>query len=130
MRLALGCVVLALGAACAPASGSERVVQIDIQHSAFEPGRLSFERGETVRFVVNNDDPIDHEFIIGDDAVQDLHEKGTEAHHGAKPGEISIAAGDSAETTYTFDEAGELIFGCHLPNHYDYGMRGTITVRE
>ena len=128
VKVFLAGAVLVLGAACSPASGSERVVRIDIEHSAFEPGVLEFERGETVRFVVRNDDPIDHELIIGDEAVQDVHERGTETHHGAKPGEISIDAGDSAETTYTFDRSGELIFGCHLPGHYDYGMRGTIEV--
>jgi uncharacterized cupredoxin-like copper-binding protein len=32
-------------------------------------------------------------------------------------------------TTYTFpDTTGELIFGCHLPGHYDFGMRGTVSV--
>ncbi|HJR44548.1 MAG TPA: plastocyanin/azurin family copper-binding protein [Actinomycetota bacterium] len=129
MRFALACTALALAGACAPAAGSERVVRIDIEHSAFDPALLTFERGETVRFVLRNSDPIDHEFIIGDEAVQDLHETGTEAHHGAKPGEVSIGAGESAETTYTFEEPGELIFGCHLPQHYKYGMRGAIEVR-
>ena len=129
MRVFLAGAVLFLGVACSPASGSERVVRIDIEHSAFDPAVLEFERGDTVTFVVSNGDPIDHELIIGDAAVQDVHEQGTETHHGTKPGEISIDAGKSAETTYTFDRAGELIFGCHLPNHYDYGMRGSITVR-
>lgn len=129
MKIALAALVLGLGVACAPASGSERVVRIGIEHSSFDPAALEFERGETVTFVVTNTDPIDHELIIGDEEVQEVHEKGTEAHHGAKPGEVSIAAGETAETTYTFDRAGELIFGCHLPNHYDYGMRGSIKVR-
>lgn len=120
---------LALGAACAPASGSERVVRIDIEHSAFDPAVLEFERGETVTFVVSNSDPIDHELIIGDEDVQDLHERGTQTRHGAKPGETSIEAGGTSKTTYTFERAGELIFGCHLPGHYDYGMRGSIKVR-
>lgn len=129
MRLALVCGALVLGASCAPAAGSERVVRIDIEHSAFDPAVLEVQRGESVTFVVRNGDPIDHELIIGDELVQDVHEKGAEAHHGSKPGEVSIDAGDTAETTYTFGEAGELIFGCHLPGHYDYGMRGSITVR-
>lgn len=102
---------------------------MDIEHSAFSPQRLEFRRGETVRFVVVNGDPIDHELIIGDEAVQDAHEKGTEAHHGTKDGEVSVPAGEQAETRYTFAEEGTLIFGCHLPGHYGYGMRGVIRVR-
>jgi uncharacterized cupredoxin-like copper-binding protein len=31
-------------------------------------------------------------------------------------------------TTWTFEDPGDLIFGCHVPGHYAYGMRGTVTV--
>jgi uncharacterized cupredoxin-like copper-binding protein len=81
-----------------------------------------------VRFVIRNTDPIDHEFILGDQEVQDRHETGTEPHHGTIPGEVSVAAGDSATTTYRFGEPGMLLFGCHLPGHWDYGMRGLVAV--
>lgn len=99
-----------------------------MEHSRFDPARLQFSAGDTVRFVVRNTDPIDHELIVGDQDVQDLHEQGTERHHGTKPGEISVPAGETAETTYTFDQPGRLFFGCHLPGHYDFGMKGTISV--
>jgi uncharacterized cupredoxin-like copper-binding protein len=112
-------------------SGEEvRVIEIDIEHSAFVPARISVEQGETVRFVVRNGDPIDHEFLIGDEAMQQIHEGGTEAHHGARPGEISIPALEVAETTFEFSDSADLIFGCHLPTHYDFGMRGEIIVES
>ena len=79
--------------------------------------------------MVRNTDPIDHEFLVGDMKRQMAHEKGTEAHHGARPGEISIAAGQTKSTTMTFDEPGRLLIGCHLPTHWDYGMRGDIVIR-
>lgn len=66
---------------------------------------------------------------MGDASVQSLHERGTEEHHGDKPGEVSVPAGETAETTYTFERDGDLVFGCHLPGHFDFGMRGTISVR-
>lgn len=113
---------------CAPASAGLRTVVLDIEHSRFEPAHVTVERGETVRFVVRNHDPIDHELIVGDQAVQDLHEAGTEAHHGAKPGEVSVAPQAEAETIYTFTSGQDILFGCHLPSHWDYGMRGEITV--
>jgi uncharacterized cupredoxin-like copper-binding protein len=84
--------------------------------------------GETVRFVLRNTDPIPHELIVGDQSVQDVHEAGTEAHHGDRPGEVSVAPGRTAVTTYRFETAGRLLFGCHLPGHWAYGMRGTIQV--
>ena len=120
---------VALLASCAPASASVRTIVLDIEHSRFRPARIVVERGETVRFDVRNHDPIDHELIVGDQTVQDLHESGTEAHHGAKPGEVSVGAQEDAETTYTFTSGDVILFGCHLPSHWDYGMRGEIAVK-
>jgi uncharacterized cupredoxin-like copper-binding protein len=116
-------------AACsqAAAAPAERTVRVRIHYSAFSLGHLDVAPGEAVRFVVTNTDPIDHEFIVGDDAVQVAHELGTEAYHPPRPGEITVRAGETVETTYTFGTR-DLLFGCHLPGHYAYGMRGTISV--
>ena len=130
VRLAAAGAALVLLTSCAPASGTGRTVTLTLEDSRFDPARLRFSVGDTVRFVVRNTDPIDHELIIGDARVQATHEKGTERYHGTEPGEISVAAGETAETTYTFDEPGTFLFGCHLPGHYDYGMRGTITIER
>jgi uncharacterized cupredoxin-like copper-binding protein len=105
-----------------------RTVEIDIRHSAFEPALIDAAPGETVRFVITNLDPIDHEFILGDDQVQQRHEDGTEPHHGAIPGEVSIPAGGTRATSYAFAGPGALPFGCHLPGHWTYGMRGVVLV--
>lgn len=77
---------------------------------------------------MSNTDPIAHELIIGDEAVQHRHEIGTGTRHGERDGEVSVAPGAKAETSYTFTEPGPLMFGCHLPGHWAYGMRGTIVV--
>ena len=115
---------------CAPGSATpSNVIEITIEHSAFDPKALSVERGSTITFVIHNEDPIAHEFIIGDEEVQLAHEEGTEAHHGSRPGEVSIPAGETRETTYTFEGSEDLFIGCHLPGHYDYGMRGAVEVR-
>ena len=110
-------------------AASSRPFEVKIAHSAFLPGEMSFEPGDTVTFVIENADPIDHEFILGDDEVQQRHEKGRDKHHhGEVAGEVSVPAGETRETTYTFTEEGTLIYGCHLPRHYDYGMRGEVEV--
>ena len=106
-----------------------RSVAIRIHYSAFEPDLIDVEPGQTIRFVIENADPIDHEFIVGDESVQLVHEEGTEAHHPARPGEVSVPAGETVTTTVTFPPTSRsLIFGCHLPGHYAYGMRGEIRV--
>lgn len=114
--------------ACEREDASTRQVIININHSKFEPGNIEVPEGSLITFVVRNHDPIDHEFIVGDEHIQLVHENGTEAHHGARAGEISVPAGETRTTVYSFDEKGSLIYGCHLPRHYDYGMKGSITI--
>jgi uncharacterized cupredoxin-like copper-binding protein len=105
-----------------------RTVNVTIHYSHFDPSSFSFPPGTTVRFVVRNTDPIDHEFIVGDQAVQDAHESGTESYHPPRPGEMTVPAGTTRATIVTFARPGSLIFGCHLPGHYAYGMHGVIRV--
>lgn len=123
--------VLAGGAAMAITAGGDRhpaTVVITAHHSRFSPARIAVEPGTAVRFVVRNADPIPHELIVGPPAVHERHERGTEAAHGAVPGEVSVAPRAEAETTYVFDRPGTIAFGCHLPGHWDYGMRGEVRV--
>jgi len=60
--------------------------------------------------------------VIGDEATQDEHEVMMED----EPNELALAGGESGELTWTFTEAGRLLFGCHVPGHYDAGMVGTL----
>jgi len=103
-------------------------VEVALEHSRFVLERARFEAGDTVTFVIRNTDPIDHEFILGDDSVQQHHERGTEKSHGDVPGEVTVPAGEERSTTFTFTRAGTLTIGCHLPGHYDYGMRTAVRV--
>ncbi len=127
MKLLVAALGLVMLAGCS-GGAAERTVTIDVHHSRFSVEELRVRTGETVRFVLRNTDPIPHELIVGDQYVQDVHEAGTEAHHGDRPGEVSVAPGATAVTTYRFDKPGRLLFGCHLPGHWAYGMRGTIQV--
>jgi uncharacterized cupredoxin-like copper-binding protein len=125
--------LVAVRAAGSPADdGPDRTVVVTMRHSRFEPATVRVEPGERVRFALRNTDPIDHEFILGDDGVQRRHEQGREReHHGEVPGERSVAAGQEAVTSYAFPASldGRAVeFACHLPGHYAYGMRGEVTV--
>jgi uncharacterized cupredoxin-like copper-binding protein len=119
----------------APASGSAsaqtgvRTVNITIHYSHFEPSTVIVAPGEAIRFVVRNTDPIDHEFIVGDRFLQRIFERGTEAAHSL-PGAISVPADSTRSTIYTFagSDTG-VMFACHLPGHFAYGMRGLVIVR-
>jgi uncharacterized cupredoxin-like copper-binding protein len=125
--LALLVLLAGLGAACAEATGPLRL-QIQIHYSHFDQTTLSVPHGVPVTFVLVNEDPIDHEWLIGDEAFHERHRHGTEPQHGARPNEVSIAALSTAQTTLVFAEPGTVLYICHLPSHEAYGMVGTLTV--
>lgn len=118
------------------ASGAERdvlgpgvvTVEVRIDHSTFDIGSLRVREGTLVEFVVQNDDPIDHELVVGAADVHARHADGNERRHPPVPGEVSIAPGERAMTFYEFSEPGTVVYACHLPGHVAYGMEGTIEV--
>jgi len=103
-------------------------VEVGIDRSAFDVGSLRVHEGTLVQFVVRNEDPIDHELVVGDGEVHRLHANGDERRHPPVPGEVSVAPGDTAMTFYEFTEVGSIVYACHLPGHVAYGMTGTIEV--
>jgi uncharacterized cupredoxin-like copper-binding protein len=130
---------LALGACSesAPdqgAGGSVRTIEIQaLDTLRFDPNSVTVKVGERVRFVVTNPGHTQHEFILGDEEVQMAHEEemamgGDMGHGGEAMAALELAAGETMETTVTFDQAGTILYGCHEPGHYGGGMVGTITV--
>lgn len=129
--------IVVTGAGYAVAAGLERptvlgpgdvTVEVGIEYSKFLLERLTVAEGTRVRFLVVNRDPILHELITGGSEVHRRHANGTEAKHPSVPGEVSVLPNDSAITTFTFEKPGVYEFACHLPGHYEYGMRGEIEV--
>lgn len=121
-------VLLLAVAAIAGCSSEAETVTITIHYSAFEPADLSVPRGVPVTFILVNEDPIDHEWLIGDAGFHEAHRSGTHASHGGVPTEVTVPALETVTTTITFDEAGRLDYVCHLPGHEAYGMVGTLIV--
>lgn len=103
-------------------------IEIAIDHSLFSHRPLRVVEGTRVRFVIVNRDPIGHEFIVGPPEVHARHAAGHEAKHPSIPGEVSVDPNATAVTTYTFDRPGRVVYACHLPGHYQYGMHGVVEV--
>ncbi len=112
---------------CGTASAATEV-RIDMRYSAFSPAEVRVPRGVPVTIVLRNEDPIDHEWIVGTDAVHEGHRSGTEPHHASRPTEVSVPALGAVTTVVTFPTAGRLTFICHLPGHEAYGMVGSLAV--
>ncbi len=126
-----------MGMAAGPASlAPDRTVTIQAGDDLrFSPDAITVRSGETVAFVVTNAGALPHEFVIGDEAVQAGHETEMETSDDAmdemtNPIAISIAPGETRTLVYRFDRPGTLIYGCHVPGHYDAGMKGVITIIE
>lgn len=110
------------------AASGPLTVEIRIHHSHYEPAWVSVPAGRPVTFVIRNDDPIDHEWIVGDAALHDRHRAGTEPYHDSRATEVSVDALTTKRTTITFDAPARVQYICHLPGHEAYGMVGTVVV--
>jgi uncharacterized cupredoxin-like copper-binding protein len=129
MTVARAVAALLLGAALLPAcSTGPRTITVDMRYSRYLPVALHVGAHETVRFKLVNEDPITHEFIIGTAAQQLAHETGRQVDHNGLPGQASLGPGETRTISFTFAGPGSLIFACHRPGHYVYGMRGSIQV--
>jgi uncharacterized cupredoxin-like copper-binding protein len=104
-------------------------VMIRIHYSHFEPNVITVRAGVPMTITLRNDDPIDHEWIVGPPDVHETHRHGTDAVHVHLPTEVTVPALSTRLTTVTFKDVGETAYICHLPGHEEYGMTGTFVVR-
>ena len=127
LTVGIGAGAIALGAG----TGDPPVtsVTIEIRHSKFQPSEIAVPAGVPITITLVNTDPIDHEWIVGDDAVHAVHRTGTELLHPDRPTEVVIPAGETRTTVVTFASTGSQAFICHLPAHEAYGMVGRFTIR-
>ncbi len=118
------------------ADKSTRTISVDIQDTRFAPAQLTVTQGETIRFVISNPSPIDHEFTIGDAATQVEHRRemaqmatdGTAMGSAGDANMVLVKAGKTAELIWTFTRPGQLEYDCNLPGHFESGMTGRLTV--
>ena len=132
LGLATGVVVLAV-AGIAFAAGGENappVVSgtITIHFSRFIVPELTVPAGVPVTLTLVNNDPIEHEWIVGDEAVHARHRAGAEPYHDQLPTEVTLKPFETKTTVLVFDTPGSYTYVCHLPGHEEYGMHGLIRV--
>ena len=101
---------------------------IGIHFSKFTTSRITVSAGQPVSFQLVNQDPIEHEWIVGDAATHARHRTGTEPYHDQVPTEVTLRAFETKTTVVSFDKPGDYAFICHLPGHEEYGMRGVVHV--
>ncbi len=124
-----GVLALIAAAAAGCGDGAQRRV-IGVRYSHFTVGDVTVQVGAPVTFSLENDDPIEHEWIVGTEEVHARHRTGTEPYHDSVPTEVTLRPYEWRETTVTFAEPGEYRYICHLPGHEQYGMVGVVHVRR
>jgi uncharacterized cupredoxin-like copper-binding protein len=108
----------------------------------YRPAAIMVRAGRGVTFDVTNAGKLPHEFILGDRATQLDHERQMQggppagghghAHTGhaaaGAGGALTVPPGQTRRLTWTFDEPGIVLYGCHVLGHWAAGMKGTIVV--
>ena len=120
--------VLAFSASACGGGADAAEATIAIHFSRFVPEEVTVPAGVPVTITLQNDDPIEHEWIVGAPDVHERHRTGTEPYHDQVPTEVTVPALESRTTTLTFERPGEYLYICHLPGHEAYGMVGRMHV--
>ena len=114
----------------------------------YQPASIMVPAGHRVTFAVHNAGRLPHEFILGDRATQLDHERQmqaapsgighthTHAHmhdpaaaaSASDGGALTVPPGQTRRLTWTFEEPGIVLYGCHVLGHWAAGMKGTIVV--
>lgn len=119
------------GEAADASEADRKVTVVASDDLRFDPESIEVSAGEVVTFVVRNDGETDHEFVLGDSDYQEMHESDmAQGDHdmGGMDNAVTVGPGESAEITWRFEEASEVLYGCHEPGHYEGGMVGTIDI--
>ena len=152
----IGAIALLVSAACeagpppptpliVPGSaGAPREVNVVMKDWLFLPDPVDVVPGETVLLHVVNGGLVVHEVVLGDPRVQDAWEAAEAAAADAPPGptplvtvepdvagiRIVVQSGQRVDFVWTVpaDAAAvrTLALGCHIPGHWEKGMRATI----
>ena len=122
---------LAVGQAANPADADRTIEIVTLDTMTYDPESITAPQGETILFIVTNEGNLPHEFSLGDEAAQVEHSKEmsdpnmTTHDH---PFSVYLEPGETRELAWEFTRAGEFLYGCHVPGHYEAGMKAPLTV--
>lgn len=128
-----GIEISAAGQVGSPDKVSRTINVTALDTMRYDQKNIQAKPGETIRFVVTNTGKIKHEFAIGTQEEQlehaammasmpdMMHEEGNV---------VSLEPGETRELIWQFGKAGAVEMACHLPGHYEAGMKANVTVRK
>ena len=122
-----------------------RDVTVIMRDYRFDPTPVVLVPGETVRFTILNGGLVDHDFVIGDEAVQRAWHAADAAATPpmllatAPPASVPpdtgglrvlLGSGQQAIVEYTVPTGQPLALLCHIPGHIEKGMVGAVDLRD
>src|SRR6266481_166171 len=115
-----------------PARTIKVVMRGEGKKMAFEPARITVRKGEQIRFVLENADIDDHEFVLATEEENRKHaelmKKFPDMEHD-DPNAKRLAPAAHGEILWKFTKAGTFEFACLIPGHREAGMLGKVIVR-
>lgn len=139
---ALALITASCGSGESASSGKPKEsITIKMTDNAYSQKVLQVTAGQPVELIFSNEGKVDHEAIIGDEAMQSQHGKemqtqanddmGGMGHGGSMDSDaLTVKPGESGSMDYTFKASDDgLIIGCHVPGHYESGMKMAVSVK-
>jgi uncharacterized cupredoxin-like copper-binding protein len=118
----------------APPEAGDRTVRVTaLDALALSPAHIAVAKDETITFEVTNTGENRHDFVIGDANFQKEHEREMASGDMSMQYEDNTLVLDPGQTgtlAWTFTQAGEVLYGCHEPGHYEGGMVGLAAVHR
>jgi len=119
------------------AADVSRTITVHMKDVAYDIKKLSVKNGETIRFIVVNQDETEHEFTLGTAEAQaaDRAKMAKEADAGmsmkmTEPNAVSVGELKTEELIWKFKGPETIEFACNIPGHYEAGMHGVITISK
>jgi uncharacterized cupredoxin-like copper-binding protein len=98
----------------------------------FTPDRIEAKRGETIRFVLQNQGLLRHELVLGEREALRRHaammQMMPDMQHSG-PNMASLAPGEHGELIWRFTRTGTVAFACLQSGHMEAGMSGAVAVQ-
>jgi uncharacterized cupredoxin-like copper-binding protein len=131
----LALVVVVVGAACSSDSGPSTDIKATLDSFEISPNTWEVPAGEEITIELTNDAEITHEWVILKPGVtitseDDLPDTEEELVANFIYWEHEVDPGSTATYTFTAPAAGEYQVVCAIPDHFNAGMKGTLTVTD
>jgi uncharacterized cupredoxin-like copper-binding protein len=113
---------------------AKRTIEVTMDDEMrFTPAKIQVKRGETVKFIVKNKGEMKHEMMLGSKKELIEHAKLMQQYPDMEhddPNAVTVEPGKTGQLVWQFTQAGDFMFGCLMPGHYEAGMVGSLVVER